>query len=64
MEITTAVPPDSSMYGLGERTASGGLRLPRDGRTVALWARDYPSAHPDENLYGSFPHMLEVESSE
>eukprot|EP00884_Botryococcus_braunii_P005570 jgi/Botrbrau1/15013/Bobra.0018s0111.1 len=60
LEFTTSVPPDSDLYGLGERTASAGLRLPRDGRPVALWARDFASAHPDENLYGSHPVLLEI----
>ena len=60
LELTTTVEPDAELYGLGERTSTAGLRLRRDGRPLALWARDCGSMFPDVNLYSSWPYWLEV----
>ena len=60
MEITTGVPPSSSLYGLGEFTSSTGLRLTRDGLPRAMWTRDQTAATPDINTYGAWPFVMEV----
>ncbi len=60
LELTTTVEQDAELYGLGERTSTAGLRLRRDGRPLALWARDCGSMFPDVNLYSSWPYWLEV----
>ncbi|KAK9835041.1 hypothetical protein WJX81_006384 [Elliptochloris bilobata] len=60
LELTTTCEPEATLYGLGERTSSAGLRLRRDGQPLALWARDCGSAFPDVNLYSSWPYWLEV----
>ena len=60
LELSTALQPDATLYGLGERTSSAGLRVRRDGQPLALWARDCGSSYPDVNLYSSWPYWLEV----
>ena len=56
IELTTAIPPTSSIYGLGERTSSSAtLPLRRDGVPLALWARDSAAADADVNTYASWP---------
>jgi Galactose mutarotase-like len=60
IEITTAVPAADDLYGLGEVSLPTGLRLPRDGSVITLWARDLPSALPYVNLYGSHPFYMQV----
>jgi len=60
IEFTTNVPEDADLYGLGEVTLPTGLLLPRNGRTITMWARDFPCAFPDVNLYGSHPFYLQV----
>lgn len=56
IELTTAIPPTSSVYGLGERTSSSAtLPLRRDGLPLALWARDSAAADADVNTYASWP---------
>ena len=52
------MPQDASIYGLGERPASAGLAVPRDGLPVVLWARDIASFNADTNLYGSHPFVM------
>lgn len=60
IEFTTNVPEDADLYGLGEVTLPTGLLLPRNGRTITMWSRDFPCAFPDVNLYGSHPFYLQV----
>ncbi|KAF7334797.1 Glycoside hydrolase family 31 protein [Mycena sanguinolenta] len=63
LQLTSALPLDANVYGLGEVVASSGLR--RDvgtnggvGTIQTDWARD--SADPtDQNIYGSHPVYLE-----
>jgi alpha-glucosidase (family GH31 glycosyl hydrolase) len=61
IEFTTNIAADSDLYGIGEVTLPTGLLLPRDGRVITLWARDFPAAFPDINLYGSHPFYLQVD---
>ena len=60
IELTTALPSSSAVYGLGERTPSTGMQLQRNGIPLALWNQDVPAADPDENNYGSRPNYLEI----
>jgi alpha-glucosidase (family GH31 glycosyl hydrolase) len=60
IELTTNVPADSDLYGLGEVTLPTGFLLPRDGRRITMWARDFPCAWPNFNLYGSHPFYLQL----
>ncbi|EMD41237.1 glycoside hydrolase family 31 protein [Gelatoporia subvermispora B] len=63
LQLTSALPFDANVYGLGEAVASAGFR--RDvganggtGTIQTLWARD--AADPiDGNMYGSHPFYLE-----
>ncbi|KAF7362662.1 Glycoside hydrolase family 31 protein [Mycena venus] len=63
LQLTSALPLDANIYGLGEVVASSGLR--RDvgtnggvGTIQTDWARD--SADPtDQNIYGSHPVYVE-----
>ncbi|KAF8062769.1 alpha-glucosidase [Scenedesmus sp. PABB004] len=60
IELTTTVPADADLYGLGEVSLPTGMLLPRDGSVLTLWARDLASALPYANLYGSHPFYLQV----
>ncbi|EJF67386.1 hypothetical protein DICSQDRAFT_151660 [Dichomitus squalens LYAD-421 SS1] len=63
LQLTSALPLDANVYGLGEVVAASGFR--RDvgtdgspGTIQTMWARD--AADPvDENIYGSHPIYLE-----
>ncbi|KAL7286001.1 hypothetical protein ACG7TL_001117 [Trametes sanguinea] len=63
LQLTSALPLDANIYGLGEVLASSGFR--RDvgtnggvGTIQTMWARDSPDPI-DENIYGSHPIYLE-----
>ncbi|KAF6262828.1 glycosyl hydrolases family 31-domain-containing protein [Scenedesmus sp. NREL 46B-D3] len=60
IQLTTALPADADVYGLGEFTNPAGLMMPRDGRTLALWARDISSANEYANLYGVHPFYVQT----
>ena len=63
LQLTSALPLDANVYGLGEAVASAGFR--RDigtnggiGTIQTMWARD--DADPvDENMYGAHPIYME-----
>ncbi|KAJ7468125.1 glycosyl hydrolases family 31-domain-containing protein [Mycena latifolia] len=63
LQLTSALPLDANVYGLGEVVASSGLR--RDvgtnggvGTIQTDWARDSPDP-TDQNIYGSHPFYIE-----
>ena len=60
IEISTTVPEEAALFGLGERTSSTGLELQRNGIPLALWNRDHQAALPDQNVYGSHPILMDV----
>jgi alpha-glucosidase (family GH31 glycosyl hydrolase) len=64
IELTTAVPQDSDLYGLGETALPGGLLLPRDGNMLTMWARDSAPAEPEVNIYGAHPFYLQLNKGE
>lgn len=60
IELTTNIPADADLYGIGEVSLPTGPLLPRDGTVITLWARDLASALPYVNLYGTHPFYLQV----
>ncbi|KAG1674695.1 hypothetical protein FOA52_007219 [Chlamydomonas sp. UWO 241] len=60
LELSTHMPENSQMMGLGEATLRGGPLLMRDGQVITLWNADIPAATPDSNLYGSHPVYIEM----
>ena len=60
LEISSAVPAGSRLYGLGEATSPSGIRIQPDGRPHTLWNHDSPAAWPGPNMYSSWPILLEV----
>jgi hypothetical protein len=60
IELSTSVPADAELYGLGETTLEKGIALPRDGKIITLYNRDIPSFAPNANLYGSHPFLMQV----
>ncbi|ESK96883.1 alpha-glucosidase [Moniliophthora roreri MCA 2997] len=61
LQLTSALPEDANVYGLGEYYATTGFRrriVENGGSIQTMWARD--AADPiDENMYGSHPFYLE-----
>lgn len=57
ISLTTAIHPDSAIFGLGERVET--LNLPRN-HVYTLWNIDHSATDDDENLYGSHPFYLEL----
>ncbi|KAF9563513.1 hypothetical protein CPC08DRAFT_324975 [Agrocybe pediades] len=61
LQLSSALPLGTNIYGLGEVVASSGYRRdigPNGGTVQTMWARDI--ADPvDENIYGSHPIYLE-----
>lgn len=64
IELTTSVPADSDLYGLGETTLPQGLLLPRDGNIFTLWSRDSASSESEINIYGTHPFYLQLNKGE
>ena len=64
IELTSSIPSDANLFGLGEFTSNTGFPLRRDGLPYTLWTRDQPPAVPNTNLYGSHPVILDVRDSE
>ncbi|THU98216.1 hypothetical protein K435DRAFT_721010 [Dendrothele bispora CBS 962.96] len=60
LQLTSALPLDANIYGLGEYIASSGFRrdVAKKGSIQTMWARDIQDP-TDENMYGSHPFYLE-----
>ncbi|KII83963.1 glycoside hydrolase family 31 protein [Plicaturopsis crispa FD-325 SS-3] len=60
LQLTSALPKDANVYGLGEVIASSGFRrdVSQNGSIQTLWARDVGDPI-DANEYGSHPIYLE-----
>lgn len=59
LEISTCLPRNSHLYGLGESTRPDGMRLAQ-GRTYTLWATDIGSWNVDIPLYSTYPFFMEM----
>ncbi|KAJ7578612.1 glycosyl hydrolases family 31-domain-containing protein [Mycena floridula] len=58
LQLTSALPLDANIYGLGEVLASSGIRRNVRGIIQTMWSRD--TADPvDENVYGVHPFYVE-----
>jgi alpha-glucosidase (family GH31 glycosyl hydrolase) len=56
LSLSTSLPANPVVYGLGEKVTS--LQLQTSGKPVTFWARD--AATPvDQNIYGSHPFYME-----
>ncbi|CAL8465181.1 g4716 [Coccomyxa elongata] len=60
IEISSAIPANATLYGLGENAPSTGLVLRRDGIPYALWTRDQAPNVPNVNDYGAHPFIMDV----
>ncbi|KAK9915638.1 hypothetical protein WJX75_001864 [Coccomyxa subellipsoidea] len=60
LELTSAVPKEAALYGIGEHISTSGLLLRREGAPLTLWNRDNAASEPDQNTYGSWPFLLDV----
>ncbi|KAF5346403.1 hypothetical protein D9758_012755 [Tetrapyrgos nigripes] len=60
LQLTSALPLDTNIYGLGEYIASSGFRrdVANKGSIQTMWARDIQDP-TDQNMYGSHPFYLE-----
>ncbi|RDB29943.1 Alpha-glucosidase [Hypsizygus marmoreus] len=61
LQLTSALPFNTNIYGLGEVVASSGFRRnigPNGGTIQTMWARDVADPE-DENVYGAHPMYLE-----
>ncbi|KAL8137539.1 hypothetical protein V2J09_003540 [Rumex salicifolius] len=59
LEISTKLPSDASLYGLGENTQPHGIRLyPSDPYT--LWTTDASAINLNTDLYGSHPFYMDL----
>ncbi|GLJ52795.1 hypothetical protein SUGI_1124670 [Cryptomeria japonica] len=59
LEISTVLPPSSSLYGLGESTRRG-FRLGKNESHHTLWNADIGSLNLYLDLYGSHPFYMDV----
>lgn len=59
LEISTKLPKDASLYGLGENTQPHGIKLyPNDPYT--LWTTDVSAINLNTDLYGSHPVYMDL----
>ncbi|GAB4840286.1 NAD(P)H-dependent D-xylose reductase (XR) [Ancistrocladus abbreviatus] len=59
LEISTKLPTDASLYGLGENTRPHGIKLyPNDPYT--LWTTDASAINLNTDLYGSHPVYMDL----
>lgn len=58
-EVSTPLPADAAVYGLGERTQAS-LQVPRSATPRALYAHDVAAYNRDQNLYGAWPLAIVV----
>ncbi|XP_024370567.1 alpha-xylosidase 1 isoform X2 [Physcomitrium patens] len=59
LEISTQLPRNNSLFGIGESTRPDGLRLTR-GRLYTLWATDIAAYKVDVDLYGAYPFYMDI----
>lgn len=59
LEISTRLPDNAALYGLGESTRPEGFQLVPD-QMYTLWASDITASTLDVDLYGSHPFYMDV----
>jgi len=60
LELTTAVPADADLYGLGEVSLPTGLLLPRYGSIITLWVAITVQQPLMRTVDGADPFYLQV----
>ena len=60
LQLTTAVPTDANIYGIGEVVSSKGFRRDPNDTLITLWSSDSAGTPMDKNIYGSHPVYLDV----
>ena len=60
LQLSTALPENANIYGLGEVIATSGLRRDPNGTIATFWNRDSGGSPVDATLYGSHPFYLET----
>ncbi|KAG0499084.1 hypothetical protein HPP92_003775 [Vanilla planifolia] len=59
LEISTSLPESASIYGLGENTQPGGIRL-RPNDPYTLYTTDISAINVNTDLYGSHPMYMDL----
>ncbi|MQM17553.1 hypothetical protein Taro_050525, partial [Colocasia esculenta] len=59
LEISTRLPSDAALYGLGENTQPGGIRL-RLNDPYTLYTTDISAINLNTDLYGSHPFYMDL----
>ncbi|KAG0566331.1 hypothetical protein KC19_7G055400 [Ceratodon purpureus] len=59
IEISTRIPEDAYLYGIGEMSRPDGMRLVPN-RTYTLWATDIASYFVDIPLYSTYPFIMDL----
>ena len=59
LQLSTALPENTNIYGLGEVIASSGIRRDPNGTVQAFWNRDSAGSPHDSNMYGTHPFYVE-----
>lgn len=60
LQLSTTLPHDANIYGLGEVVSSQGFRNDPANTIRTLWSSDSAGTPIDKNIYGSHPFYLEV----
>uniref|UniRef100_A0ACD5VMT5 Uncharacterized protein n=1 Tax=Avena sativa TaxID=4498 RepID=A0ACD5VMT5_AVESA len=61
LEVSTRLPKDASLYGLGENTQPGGIKL-RPNDPYTLYTTDASAINLNTDLYGSHPVYVDLRS--
>ncbi|KAL7590378.1 hypothetical protein Lser_V15G37085 [Lactuca serriola] len=59
LEISTSLPKDASLYGLGENTQPHGIKL-NPNEPYTLWTTDQSAINLNMDLYGSHPMYMDL----
>lgn len=59
LQLATAVPHPTNIYGLGEVIADSGIRRDETNTIATMWNSDSAGSPSESNLYGSHPFYLE-----
>ncbi|XP_074575076.1 alpha-xylosidase 1 [Curcuma longa] len=59
LEVSTRLPADAALYGLGENTQPGGIRL-RPGDPYTIYTTDISAINLNTDLYGAHPMYMDL----